>query len=314
MKKTSLLIMAICALLAVACQPKKGSDQTDATIDSLRQALAQSKSESSDLMGTIDQIQEGFRKISEAEGEVVELNTEGGTSREDIVKKMTALQERLQQNRELINSLQEQLRSSSQLNDNTRRTFENMIAQFEQQLAEKQQTIETLQRTIEQREATIASQAGQISDLNTSVQQQQSQINDLQESTERQSQQIQQQQTAIAEGQRTAAEQSQRIAQQEAEMNTAYYVFGTKSELKKQGILQRGDVLRSSSYNRDYFTKIDIRVTKLIKLYSKRAELLTNHPAGSYVLERDAQKQYSLRITDPQAFWRTSKHLVIEVK
>jgi hypothetical protein len=41
--------------------------------------------------------------------------------------------------------------------------------------------------------------------------------------------------------------------------------------------------------------------------------LLTNHPASSYVLERDANKQYVLRITNPQLFWSTSKYLVIQV-
>lgn len=97
-------------------------------------------------------------------------------------------------------------------------------------------------------------------------------------------------------------------------MNTAFYVFGTKKELKTQNILSGSDVLRSSGFNRDYFTKIDIRNTKVINLYSKKAELLTNHPASSYTLEKNAQKQYVLRINNPQAFWSTSKYLVIVVK
>ena len=315
MKLKNILFVALAAVLAFSCQPKKQTDSTEATIDSLRKALAESKNESSDLMGTVDAIQEGFRMISEAEGEVTELRTEGATAnRDSIISKMASLQHRLQQNRELISSLQDQLRKSTQTDQATRRTFENMIAQFQQQLQEKQQTIEALQRTLEQRDATIAQQQGQISDLNTTTQRQQSQINDLQESSSRQSQQIQQQQSALEEGQRQAAAQAQRLAQQEAEMNTAYYVFGTKKELKAQNILSGGDVLRSSGFNRDYFTKIDIRNTRVINLYSKKAELLTNHPAGSYTLEKNAQKQYVLRINNPQAFWSTSKYLVIVVK
>ena len=42
--------------------------------------------------------------------------------------------------------------------------------------------------------------------------------------------------------------------------------------------------------------------------------MLTNHPASSYTLQRDAKKQYVLRINDPDAFWSTSKYLVILVK
>ncbi|MEE3445909.1 MAG: hypothetical protein VZQ78_06850, partial [Prevotella sp.] len=69
-----------------------------------------------------------------------------------------------------------------------------------------------------------------------------------------------------------------------------------------------------SSFNKEYFTKIDIRIDKEIKLYSKSAQMLTDHPSSSYTLQRDANKQYILRITDPQLFWSTSKYLVILVK
>jgi copper chaperone CopZ len=53
---------------------------------------------------------------------------------------------------------------------------------------------------------------------------------------------------------------------------------------------------------------------KEVRLYSKKAELLTSHPAGSYTLKLDAQQQYVLRITDPQKFWGASKYLVVLVK
>lgn len=69
-----------------------------------------------------------------------------------------------------------------------------------------------------------------------------------------------------------------------------------------------------SNFNKSYFTKIDIRVQKEIKLYSKSAKILTMHPSSSYTLQRDANKQYVLRISNPQIFWSTSKYLVIQVK
>ena len=55
-----------------------------------------------------------------------------------------------------------------------------------------------------------------------------------------------------------------------------------------------------SNFNRDYFTKIDIRVDKEIRLYSRSAKILTAHPASSYELQQDANRQYILRITNPQ--------------
>ena len=109
------------------------------------------------------------------------------------------------------------------------------------------------------------------------------------------------------------AQKQQTIQTQDKQLNSAWFVFGTKSELKEQNILQDGKVLQSN-FNKEYFTKIDIRVDKEIKLYSRSAKLMTAHPAGSYTLERDANKQYILRITNPQQFWSTSKYLVILVK
>ena len=108
-------------------------------------------------------------------------------------------------------------------------------------------------------------------------------------------------------------QKAQTISTQDKALNSAWFVFGTKKELKEQKILDRGEVLQSN-FNKEYFTKIDIRIDKEIKLYSSSAEILTNHPAGSYTLQRDAKKQYVLRITDPQTFWSTSKYLVILVK
>lgn len=89
--------------------------------------------------------------------------------------------------------------------------------------------------------------------------------------------------------------------------------FGTKKELKGQHILEGGKVM-NGNFNKNYFTKVDIRNTTEIKLYSKSAKLLTAHPASSYSLTHDASKQYVLRITNPQIFWSTSKYLVVLVK
>lgn len=95
--------------------------------------------------------------------------------------------------------------------------------------------------------------------------------------------------------------------------NTAWFVFGTNTELKEQGVLEDGQVLRGK-FNKDYFTKIDTRIDKEIKLYSKSARILTSHPANSFTLKPDENKLYVLRITDPQQFWSTSEYLVILVE
>ena len=119
--------------------------------------------------------------------------------------------------------------------------------------------------------------------------------------------------TNVSDLKSESSRKSQTINAQDKQLNTAWFVFGTKKELKEQNIIKEGRVLESN-FNKSYFTKIDIRVDKEVKLYSKSAKILTMHPSDSYTLQRDANKQYVLRITNPQIFWSTSKYLVILVK
>ena len=109
------------------------------------------------------------------------------------------------------------------------------------------------------------------------------------------------------------------VASQDKALNAAWFVFGTKSELKNEKIVtqklfQKKQVLKDEDFNKDYFTQIDIRKDREIKLYSKDAELLTPHPEGSYELVRDEKKELSLVITHPDKFWSVSRYLVIQVK
>jgi hemin uptake protein HemP len=110
------------------------------------------------------------------------------------------------------------------------------------------------------------------------------------------------------------------VSEQDKSINAAWFVFGTKKELKDQkiltdtGLFKKGKVLKDGDINKDYFTQIDIRTTKEIKLYSKNADLLTTHPASSYTLEKDDKGQLILNISNPKDFWSVSKYLVIQVK
>ena len=94
----------------------------------------------------------------------------------------------------------------------------------------------------------------------------------------------------------------------------SWFVFGTQRELEEQGILSNIRLDANLSQHKDYFTKIDIRIDKEIKLYSSEAEVLSDHPRSSYTLTLDAKRQYVLRISDPTLFWSRSNYLVILVR
>ncbi|WP_278575209.1 hypothetical protein [Alloprevotella tannerae] len=288
--KKALLVVAAAALL-FSCNTKKQKEEaveaTAQQIDSLKNALKEAQNESNDLMGTVEQIQEGFRQINEAEN-IVTMQAQNGenSNKQAIADNMHLIQDKMKLNRALIANLQDQLRSSTGANSRLKSTLSQMVKKFQAQLEEKTKEIDKLRAQLAEKDIKIAEQGEQITSLNNSV-------NSLSSSNE---------------------QKAQTIAAQDQQLYTAYYVFGTKKELREQRILAHGDVLKSKDFNRDYFTRIDYRVTKTIRLYSKSAQLNTSHPADSYSLERDAQGQYVLRITNPDRFWSVSKYLVITVK
>jgi chromosome segregation ATPase len=271
-------------LSVVACKNEKTSDlsETDARIDSLQKVIEQKDNEINDVMATFNEIQEGFRLIEQAENTVTLMKSGEQVNKSDQIRmSIRNIQQSMQHNRDLIAKLQQQVREGSTRSEQLRRTVETLM----KQLDDKSESLRQLQAELEQKDIHIAELDKTVADLNTN-------IGDLQQETQ---------------------QKQQTIDTQDKQLNTAYYVFGNKKELQNQNIYHKGKVLRAN-FNKNYFTKIDIRDVKEIKLYSKDAELLTTHPAGTYTLQPDAQKQYVLRITNPQQFWSTSKYLVILVK
>jgi chromosome segregation ATPase len=282
MKK--LLFLAAGMLALTACQQKGGeADQRIAVLqDSLNRIIEQKDNEINDMVGTLNEIEEGFRSISEAENRVTLAKSgEGATSQERIRENMQFIAQTMRQNRELINKLKNQLRQSSVKGDELRRTIENLTRQMEEKDAKMKEML-----------AELEAKNVQIGELNTQVAELSSDVAALKEES---------------------SQKTETITTQDKQLNTAWFVYGTKKELKEQHIIEDGKVLQAN-FNRDYFTKIDIRVDKEIRLYSRSAKLLTVHPESSYTLQRDANKQYILRITNPQLFWATSKYLVVQVK
>ena len=108
------------------------------------------------------------------------------------------------------------------------------------------------------------------------------------------------------------AQQAEALAAQDKEMNTVRYCIGTSSDLKEMNLIKSGRVVTENA-NMGYFTKTDLRELSQIPLFSRKARLLTVHPASSYELVPGSDKQLVLYIKNAQAFWSNSKILVIQV-
>lgn len=284
MKHLSILLLFVVALTLGSCgntQPKADTADT-AQNDSLQKIISQKDSEINDIMETFNQIQEGLREINEAENRVsIVKDGEGSNKRQQIVENIKFIASTMQQNRALISKLRQQLRESSVRGDQLQKTVDELVKQID----EKDRQLKQLSAELEAKNIHIAELDKTISSLNDNV-------SSLQDES---------------------SQKTETINQQDVQLNTAWFAYGTKKELKQQHIIEGSKVLQSN-FNKSFFTKIDIRVNTEIKLYSKSAKLLTMHPSSSYALERDANNKYVLRISNPQLFWSTSKYLVVMVK
>lgn len=292
MKKLAVLI--VCAAVMASCDSFSGGnkDQLKAENDSLLMELTQRNAELDEMMGTFNDISEGFRQINAAESRV-DLQrgavTEGSLSaKEQITTDIEFIRKQMEENKEQISKLQAMLKGSKNNSAQLKKAVESLT----QELVAKTQRIEELQTELASKNIRIQELDAAVTGLSTDKEML---------TTENEA-------------------KSKTVSEQDKALNAGWFVFGTKKELKDQkiltntGLFKKGQVLKDGDINKDYFTQVDVRTTKEIKLYSKDAEILTTQPTGSYALEKDDKGQLILKITNPKEFWSVSKYLVIQVK
>ena len=288
MKKKYLLAIATILLVLGACDTQKQKEEAakeNSKIDSLELVINQMRNEADDLNDMKFKITDIMRQINEAEGRVANTPIEG-SNQQVIIENMAFIQQKMNEYRKTVEEMQQQLRNANQISRNAKKSYQADIANYMKELKEKNEEILRLRELLAEKDVLISS-------LDSTITMQNEKMNHLTTENE-------------------AKEQA--LIAQDQKLHAAWYVFGTKKELEEENILVKGKVMQSTLANTNYFTKIDIRITKTIKLYSKKVHLLTSHPNDSYSLDEDAQGLYTLRISDPDKFWSVSRYLVISVK
>lgn len=280
--KKLFVYFACVAILSSCGLSESEQNKVNGRIDSLQTVINQRDSEIDELMGTFNEIQTAFDQINAAEGRVSLFADNYEKNSDALQENMKFIQETMEANRKKIDELQARLKSSG-INA---KKLQDAIDKLNSQMKEKDKSIAEL-RTL------LANKDIQIAELGDSL----ASVSAKNEEIEK------------------AKEAVDQIANKQDELlNTAWYVYGTKSELKERRILVDGDVLKTSDFDADYFTKIDIRNTIVIPLNSKSVKVLTTHPEDSYTLIKGSNGEYTLRIKDPSIFWSVSKYLVVRVK
>ncbi len=285
MKKNWILLLVM-GLMVVSCTNVKESKEykeLQAQRDSLMMSSAGVESEAAEMMEVISEVEANFARIREAEKYIATQSAQGGEMTQDT-------RQRVQENFRMINEILQ--RNKAQLEQLNRK----------QSAGSKE--IASLKNTISRLNAEMLESSNRMAELQNELALKDEQIALLAEDV-----------TALAQ---EAEQQSAIIREQDKSLHTAYYVFGTASELKEQkilsgGFLQQTRVLQDT-FNQEYFLKIDIREVTQIPLYAPKGKLWSTHPEGTYEFVKGDDANLTFVITDTQRFWSLTKYLIIEVK
>ncbi|MES2761068.1 MAG: hypothetical protein V4677_02635 [Bacteroidota bacterium] len=173
----------------------------------------------------------------------------------------------------------------------------NRISSLSKKLKDSKSKISGLEKMIETLQAQIDAKDGEISDLKAQLESKNIELSNI-----------------VMNLENVEAESSAKTEK----LNTVYYAFGTKKELKEKNVITKEggfiglgkSTKLKDDFNKEYFTKVDASQTTSINIGAKKAKIITSHPSSSYKLigEKTVEK---IEILNAEDFWSNSKYLVI---
>jgi chromosome segregation ATPase len=264
-------------------EAKKKAEELQARNDSLMNQTMQKDEAINEFVRSINDIQGTLDTIKMKEN-IINLSTEHGgelkqTAKDQIKTDIQSIYSMMQKDKDQLDKLTKKLKAANMKVDE----LQKMVAHLEKDIATKTAEIEDLRDKLQKMNIKFEAASLKIDTLSKTLNEQGQKLNN----------------------------QTQTISAQEEALNTAYYVIGTNKDLKKNGVIKKGDIL--TDFNKELFTKIDIRKITEISILSKKAKILSSHPSTAYKFTGDKKVIQSLQILDYKAFWSNSKYLVIVV-
>ena len=281
MKKVMMAFSA--ALVLFSCGENTNAyKELQAKLDSVTRINDSYEADLAETDSLVANVLTNFQDISTAE-KMIDVNPRGEmsqTQKERIKNNVTLINDKLRASTEALDALTQKLAAGGTENKRLRHT----IAALKKDLEVQRQRIIALTEELQRKDLAV----GALDSIVTTLGQDVERLNE------------------------TTAKQASTLATQDKEMHTVRYCVGTKSDLKDFKLLQSGRLVTDGA-DLSYFTTADQRKLSQIPLYSREAKILTTHPASSYVLIADGEKNLTLNIKDHKAFWSASRMLVIQV-
>ena len=290
MKKLSILLFSIGLL--ISCGGKEA--ELSAELDQIKQENEELKIQTSQLEEKDSLLSEYSKFIMDVQNNLNEIRNKENT---------VLLPQNGEVNVQNAETIKADLKELGALLADNKRKISSMKAKLKNsngQLDDLEDVIRNLSQQAEERELKILGMKGKMGDMEVA-------FDELM--------------AAYEENLAVIADKNNTIEEQDIALHTAYYAFGTKSELKDNNVItSEGGVIGigktkklKDDFNKDYFTEINTKETTEIPLGVKKADIITTHPADSYELVKNESVE-KIKILDSDKFWSVSKYLVIVTK
>ena len=291
MRKIIAILLASMTIWSCSNNSKQNEEQIalQDTINANKEALVKAIADRDSLFSLINDISDDMDQIKSLEN-ILASNTwtsETSSKKEKIKNDLQILKNTLQQRQQKLNELEKKLKDSKLTNTKLEKTIETLKTQ----IAEHQAEIENLNTALTSAKGQIVKLENDKDSLNKTI-------------------------TTVSAEKAKVEEIAEEAITNVNELNKCFYAIGSKKELKQNKILESGFLKKTKvmqgEYDQNFFSVADKRTLKKINLHSKKAKILTNHPANSYELQ-DVDGQKTLLITNPSIFWNLSNYLVIQI-
>lgn len=277
------ILFALVALLITSCNIKQ-RDAEIAHLKAITDSLTQVETQKTEAInGFVDDfiaIQDNIALIKKKEGMIDKMVTSGvenkPDAREQIIQDMRDIYQLLQENKKKLSEMRQRESTTSKESD----ALNRMVLSLQNDLKQKTVEITALRQELAKYRLEISGLESVIDQLD-----------------------------------RELDYQNEVIAAQDVVLREAWYRIATRKDLKAEQVIDnKGKVIFSGDEANAYFVRADKKKTTAIPVFTKKANLVSFHPEGSYLLCGEKKWVDSIQIIDKTAFWSVSNYCIIEVK
>jgi hypothetical protein len=285
----SIFLMIVLTVMVYSLYKREQNTQLALMEDqktSFTEQLTNRDSMINDWLLTFDQIEKNLNMIKEKEKIITVKSSDSEISKgrkDQILEDISYINTLIEENKKKIARLTAQLNESG-----------GAIKGLQTRIASLEESMKQYENDIAQMKTTLVNKDFEIGQLNNQM----VALND------------------------TISLKDEKISVQTGKLNQAFLASGTFKDLRDKGLVTKeGGFLglgRKEFLVGDFadsiFTEIDITKTKSIPVNSKKAKLITEHPANSYEMVHENENQIAyIEIKDPEEFWKITKYAVVEI-